>query len=144
MTLITLLWGLVALGAAAAAGSKRSILPLPIAAAGVFAAIAMVLGAGFFASCFVFVTVTLIGRWAVRPVQRASAATEPRVRPGLGSIVGMPAIVVERISNDEAVGCVRVAEELWSARLPEGASAIDVGARVHVVEVRGSTAIVSS
>jgi membrane protein implicated in regulation of membrane protease activity len=52
--------------------------------------------------------------------------------------------VVERVSNPEAAGCVRIDDELWSARTPTDEDGpIENGERVHVVEVRGSTAIVS-
>ena len=138
-----LVWALVAAVSVAIALRRRSVLPLPPGVAAAFAIVALLLGGGLIASCFIFATVVMIGRWALRPVERAASNPEPRVAPGLGSIVGMPAIVVERISNDEAVGCVRIAEELWSARTPDGDVAIEPGQRVHVVEVRGSTAIVS-
>lgn len=143
MIALMLVWGTVLLVFGAVSVMRRSLLPLPAAFAAVFAMVALLLGTGVVASCFVFVVVFAIGRWALRPIERAEAEQEPRVRPGLGTIVGMPAIVVERVANEEALGCVRVADELWSARTPEGEPPIEVGARVHVVEMRGSTAIVS-
>lgn len=143
MPVLIPLWALIAVGFSAAAVRSRSVVSLPIAVAAVFAGAATALGSGLAASLFLFVVIALIGRWVVRPVTRAGQASEARVRPGVGSLVGKPAVVVERISNDEALGCVRIDDELWSARTPADDGAIEIGERVHVVEVRGSTAIVS-
>ena len=144
MSVIMAIWAVVAIGFGLASVRARSVVHLPVAVAAIFACVAVALGGGLVASLFLFVVLGLSGRWVVRPVARAADRSEARVRPGVGSLVGRPAVVVERVSNSEGVGCVRIDDELWSARTPvDGDSAIENGERVHVVEVRGSTAIVS-
>ena len=60
----------------------------------------------------------------------------------LAALVGRPAIVLERIANDEGVGCVRIDGEVWTARSFDEAEVFDPGERVEVVEIRGATALV--
>jgi membrane protein implicated in regulation of membrane protease activity len=56
--------------------------------------------------------------------------------------VGKRALVLERIANDEGVGCVKIDSEVWTARSYEEDAVIDAGERVEVVEIRGATALV--
>jgi hypothetical protein len=59
------------------------------------------------------------------------------------ALVGRHAMVVERIANDEGVGCVKLDGEVWTARAYDEDEIIEQGRRVHVVEIRGATALVS-
>ena len=52
-------------------------------------------------------------------------------------------MVLERIANDEGVGCVRIDGEVWTARSYDDDDVIEAGKRVHVVEIRGATALVT-
>lgn len=142
MVVVTAVWCVVAAVFALVTARSRSVIHAPTAVAAVFAATSSLLGVGLVASLFVFLVVTLIGRWVVRPVVREQAAGEARVRPGAGTLVGKHAIVVERVSNEEALGCVRIEDELWAARTMEAGGTIAEGTPVAVVEVRGPTAIV--
>ena len=108
-----------------------------------FAAVSGLLGGGLVVSLFVFAFVLLLGRWVIRPALRSNGADEARTRAGAGTLVGRPAVVVERIKNEEAVGCVRIDGEIWNARSWEDGSELEPGTRVHVVELRGATAVVS-
>lgn len=144
MFLFTILWVVVALLAAAASFKSRSLAPAPLGVAAFGALVANLLGEGLLVSVFVFVLLFLLGRWVIRPAVRSERGADPRLKPGTGSLVGKPAVVVERISNQEAVGCVRVDDEIWTARTWEDDLVLEPGARVHVVELRGTTAIVSN
>lgn len=143
MFLFTILWVAVALIAAATALKSRSLSPVPLGVAALGGLAAILLGEGSLISIFVFVVLFLLGRWVIRPAVRSEAGSDPRVKPGTGSLVGKPAVVVERISNSEAVGCVRIDDEIWTARTWEDDLVLEPGHRVHVVELRGATAIVS-
>ena len=66
----------------------------------------------------------------------------PAIRTGAAALVGKPAIVIERIANDEGVGCVKIDGEVWTARSYDEDEIIDTGERVEVVEIRGATALV--
>jgi membrane protein implicated in regulation of membrane protease activity len=52
-------------------------------------------------------------------------------------------MVLERIANDEGVGCVRIDGEVWTARSYDDDDVIEAGKKVLVVEIRGATALVT-
>jgi membrane protein implicated in regulation of membrane protease activity len=143
MFLFTILWVIVALAAAATALKSRTLAAVPLGAAALAALVSNLLGEGLLVSLFLFGVVFALGRWVIRPAARSDRGADARVKPGTGSLVGKPAVVVERISNSEAVGCVRVDDEIWTARTWEDELTLEPGERVHVVELRGTTAIVS-
>ena len=64
------------------------------------------------------------------------------VRPRRGSSQ-RSAMVTERISNDADTGCVKLEGETWTARAYEEDVVIEPGRRVHVIEIRGATALVT-
>ena len=73
------------------------------------------LGGGWPRSAIVFLVVSvlvLLRRAARRAAPPAPAARDPHRR---GRAVGRSAIVLERIANDEGVGCVRIDGEVWTA-----------------------------
>jgi membrane protein implicated in regulation of membrane protease activity len=51
--------------------------------------------------------------------------------------------VLARIANHEAVGCVRIDGEVWTARAYDEDQIIEAGTDVEVVEIRGATALVT-
>ena len=56
--------------------------------------------------------------------------------------MGKHALVLERIANQEGVGCVKIDSEVWTARSYDEDAVIDPGEQVEVVEIRGATALV--
>ncbi len=78
----------------------------------------------------------------LRPVARRHIQHPPRIRTGTAALVGADAVVLERIANQEGVGCVRIGGEVWTARSYEDDEVIPAGERVQVVEIRGATALV--
>ena len=67
----------------------------------------------------------------------------PSIRTGAAALVGKHALVLERIANEEGVGCVKIdGGEVWTARSYDEDEVIDAGDRVEVVEIRGATALV--
>ena len=50
--------------------------------------------------------------------------------------------MLERIANDEGVGCVRIDGEVWTARAYDDDHVIAVGTNVDVVGIKGATALV--
>ena len=78
----------------------------------------------------------------LRPVARRHRRLPPSIRTGAAALVGRAALVLERIANDEGVGCVRIDGEVWTARSYDEDEVIDAGERVEVVEIRGATALV--
>ncbi len=68
----------------------------------------------------------------------------PQLRTGTAALVGETAVVLERISNDEDVGSVRLKGQVWTARAyDDGPTRTSPASRVHVMEIRGATALVT-
>ena len=114
----------------------------PFALGAAIAAIVSLLGAGAAVSAVVFVAASAIVFATLRPVARRHRQLPPSIRTGAAALVGRPAIVLERIANDEGVGCVRIGGEVWTARSYDDDEVFDAGERVEVVEIRGATALV--
>ncbi|MBB4664625.1 NfeD family protein [Conexibacter arvalis] len=115
----------------------------PFALGAVVAAIVAALGGGAVAAAAVFILVSVLLLLFVRPIARAHLRTPAQIRTGAAALVGRRAMVIERISNDEAVGCVRIDGEVWTARAYDDDDVIEAGTPVQVIEIRGATALVS-
>jgi membrane protein implicated in regulation of membrane protease activity len=115
----------------------------PFAGGALVAAIVTGLGAGAAAGWAVFLVVSLLLLAALRPLARSHRRQPPLLRTGTAALVGRSGMVVERIANDEGVGCVRIDGEVWTARSYDDDEVIDAGRRVQIVEIRGATAFVT-
>jgi len=78
----------------------------------------------------------------LRPVAQRHRRLPPSIRTGAAALVGRKAIVLERIANEEGVGCVKIDGEVWTARSFDEGEIFDPGEHVEVVEIRGATALV--
>jgi membrane protein implicated in regulation of membrane protease activity len=117
------------------------LLPFAIGAALAGAVSLLGVGAGLSAIMFVATSAVVVG--ALRPVAQRHRQLPPAIRTGAAALVGKRATVLERIANDEGVGCVRIeGGEVWTARSYDEDEVIDAGERVEVVEIRGATALV--
>ena len=99
-------------------------------------------GAAFSLIAFLIVSVALLG--ALRPLARSHRAMPPRAAHRHGG-AGRPrgAWSLERIHNDEGSGCVKLEGESWTARAYDEDAVFEPGKRVHVMEIRGATALVT-
>ena len=93
-------------------------------------------------AAIVFVAISAIVVLALRPVAQRHRRLPPPIRTGAAALVGRTAMVLERIANDEGVGCVRIDGEVWTARTFDDDEVIEAGQKVQVVEIRGATALV--
>jgi membrane protein implicated in regulation of membrane protease activity len=115
----------------------------PFALGAAVAALLGILGVGVGLSAIAFLISSGIVFAALRPVARRHRRLPPSIRTGAAALIGRHAMVLERIANDEGVGCVRIeGGEVWTARSYDEDEVIDVGERVEVVEIRGATALV--
>jgi membrane protein implicated in regulation of membrane protease activity len=115
----------------------------PFAAGAALAAVVGLLGVGALLSAIVFIAASAIVFATLRPVAQRHRRLPPAFRTGAAALVGGPAIVLERIANDEGVGCVKIdGGEVWTARSYDEHEVIPAGERVEVVEIRGATALV--
>ena len=115
----------------------------PFAGGALVAALVTGLGAGTFAGWAVFLVVSVVLLAALRPLARSHRRMPPQIRTGTAALVGKSATVLERIANNEGVGCVRIDGEVWTARAFMEEETFEAGARVQVVEIRGATALVT-
>jgi len=115
----------------------------PFAAGAALAAIVGLLGVSGLLSAIVFLAASGIAFTTLRPVAQRHRRLPPSIRTGAAALVGRPAIVMERIANDEGMGSVKIdGGEVWTARSYDEHEVIDAGERVEVVEIRGATALV--
>jgi membrane protein implicated in regulation of membrane protease activity len=115
----------------------------PFALGAALAAIVGLLGVGAALSAIVFVAASALVFATLRPVAQRHRRLPPSIRTGAAALVGKPAVVLERIANDEGVGCVKIdGGEVWTARSYDEHEVIPAGERVEVVEIRGATALV--
>jgi membrane protein implicated in regulation of membrane protease activity len=115
----------------------------PFAVGAGLAAVAGLVGVGGLLSAIVFVAVSALVFTTLRPVAQRHRRLPPSIRTGAAALIGRPALVIERIANDEGVGCVKIdGGEVWTARSYDEHEVIDAGERVEVVEIRGATALV--
>ena len=123
------------------ANTSFYLFPFSIGAAG--AALVALLGAGTPIAIVVFAVLTAVSFGVLRPIARRHLKTPPEIRTGTAALIGRTAIVLERIANDEGVGCVRLDGEVWTARSYDEDQTFEPGTRVHVMEIRGATALVT-
>ncbi len=114
----------------------------PFAAGAALAAVVSLLGVGTLLSSIVFLLVAAIVFATLRPIAQRHRRLPPAIRTGAAALIGRKAIVLERIANDEGVGCVKIDGEVWTARSFDEDEVFDPGERVEVVEIRGATALV--
>jgi membrane protein implicated in regulation of membrane protease activity len=114
----------------------------PFAVGAALAAAVSLLGVGALLTIIVFVLASGIVFGTLRPVARRHRRLPPSIRTGAAALIGRKAIVLERIANDEGVGCVKIDGEVWTARSFDEDQVFDPGERVEVVEIRGATALV--
>jgi membrane protein implicated in regulation of membrane protease activity len=113
-------------------------------AIGAFAAAAVALvGGGTAAAWVVFAVATIAAFAIVRPVARRHLRQPPSVRTGTAALIGRTAQVVERVSNDDDRGTIKLEGEVWTARAYEDDHVFEPGQRVSVVEIKGATALVT-
>jgi membrane protein implicated in regulation of membrane protease activity len=115
----------------------------PFAGGAVVAAIVSAAGGGDLISLIAFLLVSGVLLAALRPLARSHRRMPAQLRTGTAALVGRTAMVTERISNDDGTGSVKLEGESWTARSYDEDAVIETGRRVHVMEIRGATALVS-
>ena len=116
---------------------------LPFAIGAALAAVLSLLGVGLVLSAVAFFAASLLVIAALRPVAHRHRRLPPSIRTGAAALVGHRAMVLERIVNEEGVGCVKIdGGEVWTARSLDDDEVIEAGERVEVVDIKGATALV--
>jgi membrane protein implicated in regulation of membrane protease activity len=113
----------------------------PIAVAAVLAAVAALAGAGAAVQIVVFTLASAASLLVLRPVARRHLHTPAQIRTGTAALIGERAVVIDRV--DATGGTVKLKGEVWTARTYDEDEILEPGARVHVMEIEGATALVS-
>ena len=113
----------------------------PIALAAVLAALAALAGAGAALQIIVFTVASAASLLLLRPIARRHLHTPARIRTGTAALIGEGAVVIDRVDADG--GTVKLKGEVWTARPYDEDEVLESGARVHVMEIEGATALVS-
>jgi len=136
------IWLIVAVVLAVGEIATLGFFLAPFAGGAAVAAILAAFDAGATIEAAAFLVVSLILLAALRPLARSHQKGKA-LKMGTAALVGQTAIVMERIANDEGVGCVKLDGEVWTARAYDDDAIIEPGTKVHVLEIRGATALVS-
>ena len=138
-----ILWTVVAVALAVGEMLTTSFFLIFFAAGALAAALVALIGAGAVVSWLVFIAASAALLTTVRPIARRHRHAPPQIRTGTAALVGRTGVVLERIANNEGVGCVKIDGEVWTARSFDEDREIEAGARVEVLEIRDATALVS-
>ena len=137
------LWVIAAVVLALGEMATMGLFLAPFAGGAAVAAIIAAAGGGATVEWAAFLVDSVVLLAALRPIAREHQRSKGRIRTGTAALVGQSATVVERIANAEGVGCVKLDGELWTARSYDDDEVIEPGTKVHVLEIRGATALVS-
>jgi membrane protein implicated in regulation of membrane protease activity len=136
------IWLIVAVVFAVAEVVNLSFYLFPFAIGAAAAAVVGIAGGGLAVELIAFAVLTGVSFTVVRPIAKRHINMPPQLRTGTAALIGRTAIVTERIVNDHGVGQVRIDGEVWSARAYDEDKVLEAGTRVHVMEIRGATALV--
>ena len=135
-------WLILAVVLAIGEIATMSFFLAPFAGGAAVAALLAAFDAGTTIETAAFLVVSIVLLAALRPIARNHQRGKG-LKMGTAALVGQTATVVERIANAEGVGCVKLDGEIWTARAYDDDEVIEPGTRVHVLEIRGATALVS-
>src|SRR3954464_3613790 len=88
----------------------------PFALGAAVAALASAVGLGVAASLAFFLAGSLGLLLFGGPMARPHLTIPAQLRTGTAALVGRTAVVLERIANDEGVGCAKIEGEVWTGR----------------------------
>jgi membrane protein implicated in regulation of membrane protease activity len=138
-----MIWVLLAVILAAGEVISVSFYLAPFAVGALLGAAADLAGANAAVALLVFLVSSGLLLGFVRPIARRHLRTPAQLRTGTAALVGRTAVVTERVDNGAPSGAVKLEGEVWTARAYDEDEVIEAGRRVHVIEIRGATALVS-
>jgi membrane protein implicated in regulation of membrane protease activity len=114
----------------------------PFAVGAAVATVVSAAGAGFVVSGLAFLAVSTLALVTLRPVAKRHMRQPAELRTGTAALVGKTAVVVDPIDATGG-GTVRLEGEVWTARPYDDETTFEAGQRVHVLQIKGATALVS-
>lgn len=103
--------------------------------------VAAALHAPMWLQIIIFFAASIVALFGLRDVA-LKYFNRNREQTNAQGLIGQKGIVVERISNIEAVGCIAISGQEWSARAAKEEDTYEVGETVIVREIRGVKLIV--
>jgi membrane protein implicated in regulation of membrane protease activity len=140
--MLWIVWTIAAAALAVGELHHQAFFLAPFAIGAAVAAVLSAAGLGAVGTAIAFVAVSVAVLGLLRPIALRHRRMPPQIRTGTAALVGRHALVLERIANNEGVGCVKIDGEVWTARSFDDDRVIDAGKQVEVVEIRGATALV--
>ena len=136
------LWTIVAAAFTLGELHTNSFYLAPFAFGGAVAAVLAALGSGGLVAVVAFAAAAILFLLLLRPIAIRHRKGVPAIRTGAAALVGQPALVLERIANNEGVGTVKIGGEVWSARALDESQVLEPGTQVQIAEIQGATALV--
>jgi membrane protein implicated in regulation of membrane protease activity len=136
-----MIWILIAVIFAAGEVASLSFFLAPFAVGALLGAVADLAGFATIPAVLIFLVSSGLLLGFVRPIARRHMYTAPKIRTGTAALVGKTAVVTQQV--DDRTGVVKLDGEMWTARSYAEGDVIEVGRKVHVVEIKGATALVS-
>lgn len=135
-----LIWVAIAIAAAVVEVFTLDLIFLMVAGGALVGALAAVLTGSITLSILFFAVSTVLLMLGARPPLRRYMQRGPSAPMHTEALIGRTAEVVSAV--DASTGRVKLAGEVWSARLESDEPAVAVGQRVDVIRIEGATAIV--
>lgn len=136
-----IIWLIIAVAFAVGEILTMGFFLAPFAVGAVVAMVIAAAGGGFVISGLGFLAVSTLAFGAMRPVARRHLRLPAELRTGTAALVGKSGTVLEPVDRDS--GSVRIDGEVWTARPYDEDESFEAGQRVHVLQIRGATALVS-
>jgi membrane protein implicated in regulation of membrane protease activity len=137
-----LLWVALALALGVTEMISVDFVFLMFAGGALSAAAAAGLGAPLSVSVIVFALSSALLLFGVRPPLKRWAVNSPAEPMNAAALVGREARVVERVTD--MAGLIKLAGEMWSARVESGGHTLEPGSTVRVIRIDGATAVVAA
>jgi membrane protein implicated in regulation of membrane protease activity len=137
-----LLWLAAALAAGLIEIATVDFFFLMIAGGALAAAAAAGVGAPVILQVIIFAAASGGLLFTARPPLQRWARNTPSIAMNAAALVGREAKVLETVT--ERTGQVKLAGEVWTARVAPGEPSLEVGSDVHVVRIDGATAMVTA
>lgn len=141
-TTLLILWFAVLIGSAILEALTVGLTAIWFAAGALAALIVVALGGGFWVSFWVFIAISFLCLFLVRPIARRHLNNRTQAT-NADRLIGQEAVVTETIDQLAGTGYVSVNNQLWMARPLEPGTVFPAGSRVRIRKIEGVKLLVT-